>query len=73
MQHEHQQHQPQASESMDMNVFQNELMPNQEWHVPDPFDFQAGETNWGIEVPFLGHDNDFMQWLESVDWERPTG
>ncbi|KAI8624755.1 hypothetical protein F5Y19DRAFT_467606 [Xylariaceae sp. FL1651] len=69
-QHE-QQHQAQASGSMDMSVFPSETAPSQEWHVSDPLDFQMGDTNWGIEVPFLGHDNDFMQWLESVDWEKP--
>jgi hypothetical protein len=68
-----QQHQPPASESMEMNIFPNESAPYPEWHAPDPLDFQMGDANWGIEVPFLGHDNDFMQWLESVDWERPAG
>ncbi|KAI1339440.1 hypothetical protein F5Y15DRAFT_73081 [Xylariaceae sp. FL0016] len=34
----------------------------------------VGELSMGSELnlePFLGHDNDFMQWLESVDWDRP--
>ncbi|KAI0859428.1 hypothetical protein F4860DRAFT_253329 [Xylaria cubensis] len=70
MQHE-QQHAAHASEGMDLSVFQGETVPQQEWSVPDPLEFQMGEANWGIEVPFLGHDSDFVQWLESVDWERP--
>ncbi|KAI1312895.1 hypothetical protein F5Y03DRAFT_339620 [Xylaria venustula] len=65
-----QQHETQTSQGMDLNVFQNETA--QEWPPPDPLDFQIGDTNWGIEVPFLGHDSDFVQWLESVDWERPV-
>ncbi|KAJ8127105.1 hypothetical protein O1611_g6533 [Lasiodiplodia mahajangana] len=72
MQYE-QHHQALANEGMDMNMFPSETIPQQEWPVPDPFDFQMGEANWGIEVPFLGHDSDFVQWLESVDWERPAG
>ncbi|KAI0451749.1 hypothetical protein F5B21DRAFT_485977 [Xylaria acuta] len=71
MQHE-QQHQAHASEGMDMSVFPGETVPQQEWSVPDALEIQMGEANWGIEVPFLGHDSDFVQWLESVDWERPT-
>ncbi|KAI0427257.1 hypothetical protein F5Y09DRAFT_316869 [Xylaria sp. FL1042] len=71
IQHE-QQHEAQASVGMELNVFQSEAAPQQEWPPPGPLDFQIGETNWGIEVPFLGNDSDFVQWLESVDWERPT-
>ncbi|RYC54912.1 hypothetical protein CHU98_g11295 [Xylaria longipes] len=69
-QHE-QQHQTHANEGMDISVYQGETVPHQEWSVPDPLEFQMGEANWGIEVPFLGHDSDFVQWLESADWERP--
>ncbi|KAJ3567914.1 hypothetical protein NPX13_g6601 [Xylaria arbuscula] len=69
---QHEQHtEAQASEGLDLNVFQNETAPHQEWPPPDPLDFQIGEANWGIEVPFLGNDSDFVQWLESVDWEKP--
>ncbi|KAI1350200.1 hypothetical protein F5Y01DRAFT_286632 [Xylaria sp. FL0043] len=71
-QHEQQQHEAQASEGMEMNVFQSEAATHQEWPPPDPLDFQIGETNWGIDVPFLSHDSDFVQWLESVDWEKPA-
>ncbi|KAI0439921.1 hypothetical protein F4803DRAFT_529449 [Xylaria telfairii] len=66
-----QHHQAQANEGMDMGVFQGETVHHQEWSLPDPLEFQMGEANWGIEVPFLGHDSDFVQWLESADWERP--
>lgn len=65
-----QQHQAPANEGMEMNMFPSETAPHQEWPMPDPLDFQMGDANWGIEVPFLGHDSDFVQWLESVDWER---
>ncbi|KAI5865270.1 hypothetical protein GGS23DRAFT_618267 [Durotheca rogersii] len=34
-------------------------------------DFTMMDLNFGIEAPFLGPDNDFMQWLENMDWERP--
>ncbi|KAI0872511.1 hypothetical protein GGS24DRAFT_434197 [Hypoxylon argillaceum] len=67
-----QQHHALTHDGMDMSIFPNETAPHQEWPVPDPLDFQMGEANWGIEVPFLGHDSDFVQWLESVDWERPV-
>ncbi|KAK5632847.1 hypothetical protein RRF57_008561 [Xylaria bambusicola] len=56
------------SEGLELNVFQSETAPHQEWPPPDP---QVAEANWGIEVPFLGNDSDFVQWLESVDWEKP--
>ncbi|KAI0199431.1 hypothetical protein F4808DRAFT_432462 [Astrocystis sublimbata] len=73
VQHEQQHHQALGNVSnMEMSAFQSETMPHHEWNMPpDPLEFQLGETNWGIEVPFLGHDSDFMQWLESADWERP--
>ncbi|KAI0536161.1 hypothetical protein GGR58DRAFT_476279 [Xylaria digitata] len=70
LQHE-QHHEAQGSEGMELNVFQSDVAPHQEWPLLDPLDFQMGEANWGIEVPFLGHDSDFVQWLESVDWEKP--
>ncbi|KAJ2985397.1 hypothetical protein NUW58_g5552 [Xylaria curta] len=64
-------HDAQVNEGMGMSAFQNETAIHQEWPVFDPLEFQMGEANWGIEVPFLGPDSDFVQWLESVDWERP--
>ena len=30
-----------------------------------------GDIYFGFDAPFLGHDKDFMQWLENVDWDRP--
>ncbi|KAI1827527.1 hypothetical protein F4861DRAFT_493033 [Xylaria intraflava] len=69
--HHEQQHQPPPSEGMEMN-FQFDPMATQEWNIPDPLDFQMGDANWSIEMPFLGHDSDFVQWLENVDWEKPV-
>ncbi|KAI0145120.1 hypothetical protein GGR57DRAFT_481412 [Xylariaceae sp. FL1272] len=69
-QHEQQHHLTQ----MEMDVMTGEPAPHQDWHMTDPLDMQMiSDTNlgMGIEMPFLGHDNDFMQWLENVDWERP--
>ncbi|KAI0403367.1 hypothetical protein F4802DRAFT_571935 [Xylaria palmicola] len=71
MHHEQQQHRAEVDEGMGLDVFQGETVHHQEWAVPDPLDFQMGEANWGIDAPFLGHDSDFVHWLESVDWERP--
>ncbi|KAI1774396.1 hypothetical protein F4818DRAFT_448867 [Hypoxylon cercidicola] len=41
-------------------------------HMPGVIDPTMTDLNFGIEVPFLGADNDFMQWLENMDWERPV-
>lgn len=41
-------------------------------HMPCIIDPTMTDLNFGIEVPFLGADNDFMQWLENMDWERPV-
>ncbi|RYP62539.1 hypothetical protein DL769_007259 [Monosporascus sp. CRB-8-3] len=30
-----------------------------------------GDIDFGFDTPYPGHDKDFMQWLEHVDWERP--
>ncbi|KAI1110575.1 hypothetical protein F5Y14DRAFT_358060 [Nemania sp. NC0429] len=68
VQHE-QHHQAPAHEGVEMGIFPGETA-HQDWPMLDPLDFQIGDANWGIEVPFLGHDSDFVQWLESVDWER---
>ncbi|KAI1398498.1 hypothetical protein F4819DRAFT_28264 [Hypoxylon fuscum] len=37
-------------------------------HVPGVMDPTLTDLNFGIEVPFWGADNDFMQWLENMDW-----
>ncbi|KAK7742225.1 hypothetical protein SLS62_010776 [Diatrype stigma] len=29
------------------------------------------DIDFGFDAPYLGHDRDFMQWLEHVDWDRP--
>ncbi|RYP14836.1 hypothetical protein DL767_010374 [Monosporascus sp. MG133] len=31
----------------------------------------TGDIDFGFDTPYLGHDGDFMQWLEHVDWDRP--
>lgn len=31
----------------------------------------AMDIDFGFDAPYLGHDRDFMQWLEHVDWDRP--
>ena len=31
----------------------------------------TGDIYFGFDAQFLGHDKDFMQWLENVDWDRP--
>ncbi|KAI0470807.1 hypothetical protein GGR56DRAFT_667875 [Xylariaceae sp. FL0804] len=45
------------------------------WLVPDAVDFSAAAggmdfnlQDMDMDMPFLGHDSDFMQWLESADW-----
>ncbi|KAI1377106.1 hypothetical protein F4677DRAFT_459447 [Hypoxylon crocopeplum] len=40
-------------------------------YVPGAVDSTMTDLNFGIEAPFFGPDNDFMQWLENMDWERP--
>ncbi|KAI0398101.1 hypothetical protein F5Y17DRAFT_464304 [Xylariaceae sp. FL0594] len=79
-QHEQQTFALHAGPSMDMNLFhteptpqhQNQAHQQQEWGMADhTLDFQLGDPSWGVGLPFLGHDNDFMQWLEHMDWERP--
>ncbi|KAL7624896.1 hypothetical protein AAE478_004110 [Parahypoxylon ruwenzoriense] len=39
--------------------------------IPGVMDFAMTDLNFGIDAPFLGPDNDFMQWLENMDWEKP--
>lgn len=31
----------------------------------------AMDLDFGFDAPYLGHDRDFMQWLENVNWDRP--
>ncbi|RYP48932.1 hypothetical protein DL768_005294 [Monosporascus sp. mg162] len=31
----------------------------------------TGDMEFGFDTPYLGHDGDFTQWLEHVDWDRP--
>ncbi|KAI5919053.1 hypothetical protein F4810DRAFT_689413 [Camillea tinctor] len=46
--------------------------PTQEntWDVHEAVNFSMGDLNLELQGPFLGNDNDFVQWLESVDWEK---
>ncbi|CAJ2510351.1 Uu.00g050540.m01.CDS01 [Anthostomella pinea] len=72
----HLQHdQRQGLGQVDMHLFANETGPNDGWPVPGMDCPMGGDLNMEIDVPFLSHDNDFMQWLEStvVDWEKPIG
>ncbi|XXG99637.1 hypothetical protein Hte_005978 [Hypoxylon texense] len=41
-------------------------------HMPGVMDPTMTDLSFGIDAPFLGADNDFMQWLENMDWERPV-
>ncbi|KAI1390543.1 uncharacterized protein F4822DRAFT_441898 [Hypoxylon trugodes] len=41
-------------------------------YVPGTMDSTMADLSFGMESPFLGPDNDFMQWLENMDWERPV-
>ncbi|KAI1099833.1 hypothetical protein F4804DRAFT_68203 [Jackrogersella minutella] len=49
----------------------NEAVQSYGWNVPGVMDSTMADLNFGMEAPFLGPDNDFMQWLENMDWERP--
>lgn len=31
----------------------------------------AMDIDFGFDAPYLGHDRDFMQWLENVNWDHP--
>ncbi|KAI0017804.1 hypothetical protein F4780DRAFT_772083 [Xylariomycetidae sp. FL0641] len=46
---------------------QQQLMPE---NAADSL--QLGNFDFGFDMPLLGHDNDFMQWLENADWETPV-
>lgn len=37
--------------------------------VPDGLP-TADEFNFGVDAPLFGHDYDFQQWLENMDWEQ---
>ncbi|KAI1654036.1 hypothetical protein F4813DRAFT_382961 [Daldinia decipiens] len=50
----------------------NEPAQSYGFHMPCATDFTMTDLNFGIDAPFLGPDNDFMQWLENMDWERPV-
>lgn len=62
-----------SPESLDVPT--NDLAQNCNFHLPGAMgamDFTMTDLNFGMEGPFLGPDNDFMQWLENMDWERPA-
>ncbi|KAI1463404.1 uncharacterized protein F4812DRAFT_446814 [Daldinia caldariorum] len=50
----------------------NDAIQNYGFHISSTADFTMTDLNYGIDAPFLGPDNDFMQWLENMDWERPV-
>ncbi|KAI6085201.1 hypothetical protein F4821DRAFT_154404 [Hypoxylon rubiginosum] len=63
----------QQPNQMGLDLVMNEPVPGCGLlHVPGVMDPAMTDLNFGIEVPFLGADNDFMQWLENMDWERPV-
>ncbi|KAI1474382.1 hypothetical protein F4774DRAFT_400754 [Daldinia eschscholtzii] len=66
------QDQGQQVEETIANVPTNEPASNYSFNMPPAADFTMPDLNFGIDAPFLGPDNDFMQWLENVDWERPV-
>ncbi|KAI0139610.1 hypothetical protein F4776DRAFT_654102 [Hypoxylon sp. NC0597] len=66
-----QQHAHQVSSQPNSNVLANEPGQSCGWYIPGAIDPAMADLNFGMEAPFLGPDNDFMQWLENMDWERP--
>ncbi|KAH9901718.1 hypothetical protein F4778DRAFT_123500 [Xylariomycetidae sp. FL2044] len=64
--------QPQGFDPGQPGPFTPRTAHHESWHMPDPTEFVMDDLDFGIDAPFLGPDSDFMQWLESVDWERPT-
>jgi hypothetical protein len=38
-------------------------------NLPDSI-FPTGEFDFSFDAPLFGHDYDFKQWLEHVDWEQ---
>ncbi len=39
--------------------------------MPEVSATAIGDIDFGFDTPYLGHDRDFMQWLENVNWDRP--
>ncbi|KAI1445062.1 hypothetical protein F5Y02DRAFT_408603 [Annulohypoxylon stygium] len=66
--HQDQVHQPIQS---NFEISTTEATQGYSWQVPGVMDSTMADLNFGMEAPFLGPDNDFMQWLENMDWERP--
>ncbi|KAI1407346.1 hypothetical protein F5Y13DRAFT_206383 [Hypoxylon sp. FL1857] len=54
-----------------LSVLPNDSAQSYGWHMPGAMDPTMADLNFGMEASFLGPDNDFMQWLENMDWERP--
>ncbi|OTA53083.1 hypothetical protein K449DRAFT_224302 [Hypoxylon sp. EC38] len=66
-----QQHPHQASSQPSLNVLTNDPGQSCGWYMPGAIDPTMVDLNFGMEASFLGPDNDLMQWLENMDWERP--
>ncbi|KAI1138345.1 hypothetical protein F5Y05DRAFT_36594 [Hypoxylon sp. FL0543] len=61
----------QASSQPGINVLTAEPMQSCGWLMPGAIDPTMADLDFGMEASFLGPGNDFMQWLENMDWERP--
>jgi hypothetical protein len=57
---------------MDIDVMGNETTQIGGSFIPGPL--ATCDMNFGAQDPIMVHDNDFtfMQWLENMDWEKPS-
>ncbi|KAI1631806.1 hypothetical protein F4809DRAFT_630663 [Biscogniauxia mediterranea] len=62
--------QEQGLESASAQIFTYPATQENTWDIHETANFSMGDLNLELEGPFLGNDNDFVQWLESVDWEK---
>ncbi|KAI0160009.1 hypothetical protein GGR52DRAFT_582675 [Hypoxylon sp. FL1284] len=62
----------QHQQQMSIDVPMNDPTQGLGLQMSGVMDPTMADLNFGIDVPFLGADNDFMQWLENMDWERMT-
>ncbi|KAI2607917.1 hypothetical protein GGR54DRAFT_633195 [Hypoxylon sp. NC1633] len=61
----------QSDQPVGMDILTNEVVQNSGLGLIGAMDPTMADLNFGIEAPFFGPDNDFMQWLENMDWDRP--
>ncbi|KAI8959267.1 hypothetical protein F5Y11DRAFT_359360 [Daldinia sp. FL1419] len=66
------QDQDQRVDETTLGVPANEPAQSYGLHMSCATDFTVTDLNFDMDAPFLGPDNDFMQWLENMDWERPV-